>query len=103
MLKEIKVKTTSLAAALFLTAPIITLVLWIFSWHAANGIFTSAVSVFLKIQNSVFLLFALLAIVFSLMAFLKKGKRFDKWDKKEDALLLALSVLIAIIYLIFNL
>lgn len=97
--KTVTVRTSSLLAAFLLVPPLLGLIAWVFSWNAADGLYLNAVLVFQYMQLALFKLFVFLAIVFSLFSVVRgpKGGR----TRKENVILLVLSVLVALIYLFF--
>ena len=100
--KTLTIKVTSLAATIFLAAPVLSLVLWGFVWHmfsATGASYQSMLFFFNGIQMAVFSFLSVCAVILSLCAVLKKGKRIDNWDRKEDVLLCALSITVAVFYL----
>ena len=97
--KNLTIKTTSLAAALFLSVPFTNVVLWTFASSVHS--YKEPIMMFLSVQVIFSALLALSALILSLVSALKKGPRIDDWDRKEDILLCVLSAAVLSLYVLF--
>lgn len=98
----VTLRTTSLAALLLLTPPLLNLGLWIASWNLAAGVHESAVVLLAEIEMAALLAMALAAVVLSAVAAAKRPGRDEAraaaGGGRANLLLLAGSAAIAGVY-----